>query len=145
MNLRWLPGKSGSVALLATSASLLIWGSVLGGFRYGPVRAVLRAVPYSDKLGHFALYGGITLALAFLVRTRRQAIGAGVGVIALGIGDEIRQRFEGGRNFDIIDVLANLGGVSLGLLAALLLMRVAKARGLSPLAGARAEGADSTQ
>lgn len=136
MHLRWLPGKAGSVALLATAGGLLVWGSVFNGFRFGPVRFILRALPYSDKLGHFALYGSITLAVAFLVRTRQQAIGAAVGLIVLGILDEFRQLFQGGRNFDIIDVVANLGGISLGLLAALVIMRFVSSERPNPRAPA---------
>jgi len=125
MNSRWLPGRAGSGALLATATTLLVWGTVFNGFRFGPVRFVLRALPHSDKLGHFALYGSMTLGAALLVRTRQQAIGAALAIIIVGVLDEFRQLFQGGRNFDIADVLANLGGISLGLLAALVVMRVA--------------------
>lgn len=126
MNESWLPGRKVVVAALIATSMLLVWGTAFGGRSYGPVRALLRALPYGDKVGHFSLYGMITLGLALLVRTRNQAIGAGVGVIALGIGDEFRQLTEPNRNFSLGDVLANLGGVSLGLLAALCLSRLAK-------------------
>ncbi len=124
MNLRWLPGKSGSIALLIGAAMTLIWGTVLGGYAWEPIRPILRALPYGDKVGHFALYGAITLATALLVRTRQQAIGAAVAVILIGVGDEFRQLLEPRRNFSIGDVLANLGGISLGLLVALMIMRI---------------------
>ncbi len=127
MNASWLPGRKLVVAALVSTTMLLVWGTAFGGRSYGPVRAVLRALPYGDKVGHFSLYGAITLGLAMLVRTRNQAIGAGVAVIALGIGDEFRQLTEPNRNFSLGDVLANLGGVSLGLLAALLISRLASA------------------
>jgi len=125
MDAPWMPGRKLVMAAVVSTSLLLVWGTAFGGRSYGPVRAVLRALPYGDKVGHFSLYGAITLGLAMLVRTRNQAIGAGVAVIALGIGDEFRQLTEPNRNFSIGDVLANLGGVSLGLLAALIISRIA--------------------
>ena len=139
MNSRWLPGRAGSVALVATASTLLVWGTVFIGFRFGPVRFILRALPYGDKLGHFALYGSITLGAALLVRTRQQAIGAALAIIIVGILDEFRQLFQGGRNFDIADVLANLGGISLGLLTALILMRIAPAASQSGIDSIRSK------
>ena len=127
MNASWLPGRKFVVTALVSTTMLLVWGTAFGGRSYGPVRAILRALPYGDKVGHFSLYGAMTLGLAMLVRTRNQAIGAGVAVIALGIGDEFRQLTEPNRNFSLGDVLANLGGVSLGLLAALVISRIAAA------------------
>ena len=125
MDASWMPGRKLVTAAVVSTSLLLVWGTAFGGRSYGPIRAVLRALPYGDKVGHFSLYGAITLGLAMLVRTRNQAIGAGVAVIALGIGDEFRQLTEPNRNFSIGDVLANLGGVSLGLLAALMISRIA--------------------
>jgi len=128
MNAPWLPNRTWTAAAVGTTTLLLIWGTAFNGYRFGPVRAVLRALPYGDKVGHFGLYGVITLGLALLVRTRTQAVGAGLAVLLLGIGDEFRQLLEPRRNFSITDVMANLGGVSLGLLGALLLSRFALSR-----------------
>lgn len=132
MDASWLPGRKLVIAAVVSTSLLLVWGTAFGGRSYGPIRAVLRALPYGDKVGHFSLYGAITLGLAMLVRTRNQAIGAGVAVIALGIGDEFRQLTEPNRNFSIGDVLANLGGVSLGLLAALMMSRIASSLASEP-------------
>jgi len=128
MDLRWLPNKPRSILVFVAASALLVWGSALGGRSWGPVRAVLRWLPYGDKVGHFGLYGAITFAAAMLVRTRLQAVAVGVGVIALGIADEFRQLLEPHRNFSISDVLANLGGVCLGLLAVLAVMRFTSTR-----------------
>ncbi len=123
MDIAWLPNKFWTTITLVSSTLLLVWGTALNGRSFGPVRAILRALPYGDKVGHFGLYGTITFALAMMVKTRNQMIAVGVGVILLGIGDEFRQLLEPRRNFSISDVLANAGGVSLGLLAVLLVTR----------------------
>lgn len=128
MDVSWMPGRKWIAGAVAATTMLLIWGTAFNGRAFGPIRSILRALPYGDKVGHFGLYGTITLGLALLVRTRNQAIGAGLAVIALGIGDEFRQLTEPNRNFDIADVLANLGGVALGLLAALVVGRVVTRR-----------------
>ena len=125
MDAPWMPNRRWTAAAVGVTTLLLIWGTAFNGYRFGPVRTVLRALPYGDKVGHFGLYGMITLGLAMLVKTRAQAAGAGLAVLLLGVGDEFRQLLEPRRNFSITDVVANLGGVSLGLLAALLLSRVA--------------------
>lgn len=110
---RWLV-----VGGLLASSSLLIWGTAFGGRSFGPVRALLVALPYGDKVGHLGLYGSIALALGLLVRNRADVAGAGLAVILLGVGDEFRQLTEGNRNFSAGDILANLAGVSIGLLVA---------------------------
>lgn len=109
----WAPG------VLVTASVLLVWGTAFNGRSVGPFRAVLVALPYGDKVGHFVLYGTIALGAAFLVRSRTQVVALGLFVIALGIGDEFRQLTEPNRNFSAGDVLANLAGVSIALLVAL--------------------------
>jgi hypothetical protein len=117
--------RSRAVAILSLvlTSMVLLWGTALGGRSFAPVRAVLVALPYGDKVGHFVLYGIVALSGALLVRTRPQAAGLGLFVILLGVGDEFRQLTENNRNFSAGDVLANLAGVSLGLLFVLVLAR----------------------
>ena len=103
---------------LVASSTLLVWGTAFDGRSFGPIRALLVALPYGDKVGHLGLYGAIALALGLLVRTKAHVAGTGLAVILLGVGDEFRQLTEGNRNFSIGDVLANLAGVCLGLLVA---------------------------
>lgn len=131
MDAPWLPNRQRTIAVLVATSLLLLWGTAFDGYRFGPVRSVLRALPYGDKVGHFGLYGAITVGVLMLVRTRTQAITAALLVILVGIGDEFRQLTEPHRNFSISDVLANLGGVALGLLAVLLLSRVLNRRAIS--------------
>lgn len=110
---------------LIASSTLLVWGTAFNGRSFGPIRAVLVALPYGDKVGHLGLYGAIALALGLLVRTKAQVAGTGLAVILLGVADEFRQLTEGNRNFSAGDVLANLAGVCLGLLVAYTFRRVA--------------------
>lgn len=131
MNVTWFPNRRATIALLIGTSLLLVWGTALNGRQFGPIRALLRALPHGDKVGHFGLYGTITLAAASLVRTRTQAIGAALAIILVGIGDEYRQLSEGGRNFSAGDVLANLAGVCTGLLVALAVSRIVTRRAAS--------------
>ena len=124
MDAPWMPNRKRIIAAVVGTSLLLVWGTAFNGYRFGPVSAVLGAIPYGDKVGHFGLYGTITLGVLMLVRTRTQAIGAALSILLVGVGDEFRQLAEPNRNFSISDVLANLGGVALGLLAVLMLSRV---------------------
>lgn len=107
-----------AMSALFVASVALVWGTALGGRSFSPVRTVLVALPYGDKVGHFVLYGTIALALALLARTRVHVAGAGLAVIVVGVADEFRQLTESNRNFSAGDVLANLAGVCLGLLVA---------------------------
>ncbi len=109
---------------LVASSALLVWGTAFNGRSFGPIKALLVALPYGDKVGHLGLYGAIALALGLLVRTKAHVAGTGLGVIVLGVADEFRQLTEGNRNFSAGDVLANLAGVCLGLLVAYTFRRV---------------------
>jgi hypothetical protein len=111
-------------AWLVGASTLLVWGTAFGGRSFGPIRAILVALPYGDKVGHFALYGIIALALGVLAQTRTHLVGAGLAVILIGVADEFRQLTESNRNFSAGDVLANLAGVCLGLLVALAVQQI---------------------
>ena len=109
---------------LAAVSALLVWGTAFGGRSFGPIRAVLVALPYGDKVGHFGLYGAIAMALGLLVSRRSHMVAVGLAVIVIGLADEFRQLSEGNRNFSAADVLANLAGISVGLLVALAIRRM---------------------
>jgi VanZ family protein len=101
-----------------------VWGTAFGGRSFGPIRAVLVALPYGDKVGHFGLYGAIAMALGLLVNKSSHLAAVGLTVIVLGVADEFRQLSEGSRNFSAGDVLANLAGVSAGLIVAFAIRRM---------------------
>lgn len=113
--------RSGA-ALLAAATGLLVWGTAFDGRSFGPIRFLLRATPHGDKVGHFVLYGAIVFAVSLVLRKRTTSLAAAFVMLIVGIADEYRQLFLGGRNFDLDDVLANAGGICLGLLAALVIM-----------------------
>ncbi len=117
---------------LIASSTLLVWGTAFDGRSFGPIRAVLVALPHGDKVGHLGLYGAIALAAGLLVRTKVHVAATGLVVILLGVADEFRQLSEGNRNFSAGDVLANLAGICLGLLVASMLRRMNAARETSP-------------
>lgn len=108
---------------LVLTSLVLVWGTALGGRSFAPVRLVLVAMPHGDKVGHFVLYGVIALTGALLTETRDNAAALGLFVVVIGVADEFRQLTESNRNFSAGDVLANLAGVCLGLLVALVVQR----------------------
>ncbi len=112
------------VVVLFVASGLLVWGTGFDGRSVGPIRFVLRALPHGDKVGHFALYGAIVFALGLLLRNRVSVVRAAMSVFVLGVADEYRQLFLGGRNFDLFDVLANMAGICAGLTIALLVLRL---------------------
>lgn len=73
----------------------------------------------SDKVQHFAAYAMLALWFAGIYpRSRYPLIAA--GLLLFGIGIELAQALMGlGRQGDLLDVLANAGGIAMGLLAAL--------------------------
>lgn len=117
-----LLSRSGGV-LLVIAVGLLVWGTGYSGRSFGPIRFLLRATPYGDKVGHFVLYGALAFAASLVVKNRISAFAAAFLLFILGIGDEYRQLFVGGRNFDLADILANTGGICAGLLTAFVVLR----------------------
>ena len=98
---------AGGIVLVA----IVLLGSLL------PV-PVLGQPPGSDKLHHFVAYGTLALWFSGMVRPDRYWRIA-LGLLVLGAAIEIVQGIPGlGRTREAIDVLANAGGIALGLLAA---------------------------
>jgi len=94
--------------------------------------------PFSsfDKLAHIGLYALLGVFLAFgmfkstrLSPGRRTALTLAAGA-ALGVLDEIHQSYVPLRIPDILDVLADVGGIAAGLIAFVFLARAAARRGL---------------
>lgn len=102
--------------------------------RYGALLAWLLSLPHGDKLGHFALYGGLAAGLDWALRWRpvaaraaasarwrpgrwlaRLPLGAAIA-LGLGVAEELSQFFHWGpgqRTPDATDLLANAVGVAL--------------------------------
>ena len=85
--------------------------------------AFVRTVPFGDKLGHFSLFGVLTLALILatrfhIIRFARLKIYSAVVLVSLFVvAEEFSQAFIPSRTFDLADLAAD----SLGILLAIAL------------------------
>lgn len=69
-----------------------------------------------DKIGHFAVYGALAAAAVQLFARWSGVLGAGLGLVLLGIGLEVAQgALTATRMADPADALANTLGVCAGL------------------------------
>lgn len=75
----------------------------------------------SDKLGHFLAYGGLMFWFCQLYPKAQTRVHYAAGFIALGVGMEFLQGMTDYRTFEVLDMVANTIGVSLGWVAALIL------------------------
>lgn len=79
----------------------------------------VRATPYGDKIGHVLLAGFLTLVLNFFLRNRalrpwKLILPWGsLAVLALAVAEEASQYYLPTRSFDVVDALANLLGILL--------------------------------
>lgn len=78
----------------------------------------IASIPYGDKLGHFCLFGGLTLVanFAFKLKTRKVAsfeifLGS-LLVFCFVVIEEFSQYFIPNRNFDFIDLSADFIGIA---------------------------------
>lgn len=78
----------------------------------------------SDKLGHFLGYGTLMFWFAQLYVRRRTRSAYAAGFVLMGIALEFVQGALGYRSTEVLDMLANAVGVTLGWGAALILPRV---------------------
>ncbi|MDX1442696.1 MAG: VanZ family protein [Gammaproteobacteria bacterium] len=69
---------------------------------------------HADKLVHVSMYLALGAWLACLVR---KSIALLLALAAYGIGLEFGQEFVPGRGLDILDMLANVTGAALGIVA----------------------------
>jgi len=109
--------------IVAALFGLLVWFTAFDGWRIGPFRDLLRSVPLSDKIGHFAIYGSIAFFAALLARRPERIRVAAAAVMLVGIADEFRQLGEFGRTYSVEDVIANGLGVLAGVALAKLILR----------------------
>ncbi|WP_101926068.1 MULTISPECIES: hypothetical protein [Luteimonas] len=92
-------------------------------------------VPDGDKLGHFLVYAALAAAAVQLYARWSSLLGAGIGLVLLGIGLEYAQgALTAHRLQDPMDALANTLGVLAGLATRLtplrdLLLRIDGGRG----------------
>lgn len=116
--------------LLALGAVLILAGILMfvaDGYSR-TVQQLSLTYPGIDKLAHFFVHLVLTLLIYGVARLAWRGLGcaalvtvAVAGSLLLGLVDECQQAFVGGREFDLLDVLANVCGTTTGalLLAAL--------------------------
>lgn len=94
-----------------------------------PAIAILLLMPLpfallsrTDLLGHFMLFGVMTVSVVAFARSRKQIIALSLLSIAYGSALEFAQAYVPGRTFDAADAIANgIGGIA-GCLCALVLL-----------------------
>ncbi len=78
-----------------------------------------KLLPFGDKLGHFLLFGALAALLDWGLNYRCWKPGqwpvpwGPTAVLAFAIGEEVSQAFLQHRSFDLLDAVADLGGVVL--------------------------------
>ncbi|AQU81524.1 MULTISPECIES: VanZ family protein [unclassified Halomonas] len=81
---------------------------------------LVRSIPYGDKLGHFCLFGFLTLVVVAALRFRTITFGrfqvyyGAILVAVFALGEELSQALLPSRTFDFLDLTAD----ALGILAA---------------------------
>lgn len=95
---------------------------------------LVKSLPFGDKLGHFGLYGLLTLLLNLALGCREFRLGrftvlVGSAVVLLfAVGEELTQFFLPTRTADLTDVIADVVGILLfGRLAVWLYARAGRA------------------
>ncbi len=80
---------------------------------------LVKTVPYGDKLGHFGLFGILTLALNFITNFKCFKLGCiklyygTLAVTVFVIFEELSQYYIPNRTLDVYDFLADAVGISL--------------------------------
>ncbi|MBU6950529.1 VanZ family protein [Hahella sp. HN01] len=78
----------------------------------------VQSIPYGDKLGHFCLFGVLTLAANFAFKTKHLKLGpiplyvGALCVLTFAIGEELTQAFFPSRTLDITDVMADVASIA---------------------------------
>ena len=75
------------------------------------VFSFLKYIPWGDKLGHFVLFGVLTLAIASAIPGARCFLYSAVLTAVLVVIEETLQIFAPTRSFSILDLAASLSGV----------------------------------
>lgn len=71
---------------------------------------------YLDKVAHFLIFFNLGIQISSCFKNRTNLIFAIMAGIAFGVLTEVIQQFIPGRNFEVLDILADSLGVILGVL-----------------------------
>lgn len=109
-----------SIIIAASFFSFILWIIFLANTGGSSVLFdLVRAIPYGDKVGHFFLFGTLTMTFIIASRFTTFSLGGfdiyyGVVVVAIFvISEEISQAFIPSRTLDILDLLADAAGIIL--------------------------------
>ena len=86
---------------------------------YNTMLKMAGSVPYGDKMGHFLLYGALTLILNLTLNLRQVKIGSheflrgSVIILIVTFIDEFTQILNESRSFEWLDMSSNLLGIVL--------------------------------
>lgn len=86
-----------------------------------PASSLVRTLE-NDKLMHFGSYFVLTLWFGGLYGKPRHYLAIAAILIILGAGLDLLQGFTATRSFEVLDVLANTGGVVVGFVVLLVLL-----------------------
>ncbi|MFY8272773.1 VanZ family protein [Pseudoalteromonas sp. SSDWG2] len=79
---------------------------------------VVRRIPYGDKLGHFLLFGMMTVLASFALQARHTYLGTvklyfgAIAVFSFALVEEVSQAFVATRTFDLVDLTADVLGIA---------------------------------
>jgi len=109
------------------SFKLLVQLSLLGvivGITYLSLSPAPKLAASNDKVGHFIAYGTLMLHLGLLtVDNRKHLMVSAVFAFVYGGLMEFGQWFVPGRSVSGLDLLANTGGVAIGIILTLILAK----------------------
>lgn len=94
----------------------------------------LPGFPYSDKIFHAVLYFGFGGFFFWALRTTKLRTRPYIGYVAVicvvfyGLSDEIHQLFVSGREFSLLDLLADAVGAAIGIFVAAKLAMLLRAK-----------------
>lgn len=112
------------IIILATSFfSFLLWVIYLANTgQWHPLFKLAQSIPYGDKVGHFLLFGLLTLLANFAFQCKSFSfknfqIYKGTTLVLIFVTmEELSQHFVASRTLDIFDYGADLIGISLATL-----------------------------
>lgn len=77
----------------------------------------VKTIPFGDKIGHFVLFGILTLGANIVFKFRGVGIGnikvlyGAIMIFCVVVIEEVSQKFMPGRTFDMNDIMASLAGI----------------------------------
>ncbi|RTR38326.1 trypsin [Shewanella canadensis] len=107
-----------TIGLVLAFSSFILWMTYLANTGGSSVFFnLIRVLPYGDKLGHFCLFGILTLLINLASHCKSFPVGRfriyyGTAVVTIFVlTEEISQKFIPNRTFDLMDLTADALGI----------------------------------